>query len=501
MRGAERIHDVVVVGAGPGGSSAAAFLAREGLEVLVIDRSEFPRDKVCGDGLTPQAIYWLDQLGCADEVMAQTEACIRDCDLFINGQRLLTGGFPTGTAYPDFAILLDRRRFDDTLLRNAIAKGARFEGGSILRELQVGRDNVDLACQAGTGTKIHRGRIVIGADGVSSTVSRAIGNRLKTGAMALSLRAYYRDVECDGAQIKVYFDRDYFPGYGWLFVDDKGFANVGLGYAVDPNFPMPGKLAVDFRRFIERELGSMLRHATACGPPSGGSAAFFKPNRILADRVMLVGDAANHADPLNGGGIHKAMESAFFAAETAVAALETGDCSRDGLRAYERRWGEHVGFDWQTAELFLTIAKNPHLRDFCLFTLTQIGRLTDADRQFQEFCSGVFSGALSQSICLSPRALYHAFPKNPRVWRAMLAAEGGAVLGPLRIARGAARSLGTAGIEMVREPLANLDWGIEVATKAVRLVERGVAETPGLTQPAGVPPEMLQQRGRGAALA
>jgi hypothetical protein len=133
--------------------------------------------------------------------------------------------------------------------------------------------------------------------------------------------------------------------------------------------------------------------------------------------------------------------------------------------------------------------------------LTQIGRLTDADRQFQEFCSGVFSGALSQSICLSPRALYHAFPKDPRVWRAMFAAEGGAVLGPLRIARGAARSLGTAGIEMVRDPLTNLDWGIEVATKAVRLVERGVAETPGLTQPAGTPPAFSQQQGAITALA
>src|SRR5262249_29091056 len=77
-----------------------------------------------------------------------------------------------------------------------------------------------------------------------------------------------------------------------------------------------------------------------------------------ADRVMLVGDAANQADPLNGGGIHKAMESAYFAAETAVAALDAGNFSEEMLRQYERRWTSQFGLDWQTAELFLTIAKN-----------------------------------------------------------------------------------------------------------------------------------------------
>jgi 2-polyprenyl-6-methoxyphenol hydroxylase-like FAD-dependent oxidoreductase len=89
------IHDVIIVGAGPGGSSAAAFLARRGVSTLVLDRAMFPRDKVCGDGLTPQAIYWLDQLGCVEEVLAETKGCLKDCDLFINGERLLTGGFPS----------------------------------------------------------------------------------------------------------------------------------------------------------------------------------------------------------------------------------------------------------------------------------------------------------------------------------------------------------------------------------------------------------------------
>jgi menaquinone-9 beta-reductase len=482
------MHDVIIVGAGPAGSSVATFLARQGADVLVLDRSAFPRDKVCGDGLTPQAIYWLDHLGCADEVLQETNACIRDCDLYINGKHLLTGGFPADTVYPDFAILLDRRRFDNILLQNAIAQGARFKDGRTVREVHADEHGATVVCATRAGAETARARMVIGADGVSSVVSRAIGNELKAGVMALSLRAYYRDVECDGAQIKVYFDRDYFPGYGWLSVDDHGFANVGLGYALDRRFAMPGRLADHFARFLERELGAMLRRSTRCGTVSGGSAAFYPLKSVVGDRVLLVGDAANQADPLNGGGIHKAMESAWFAAAAAVAALEAGDFSRARLRQYETQWSQAYGFDWQAAELFLTVAKNPHLRDFCLYLLTQIGLLTRADPQFQAFCSGVFSGVIGQSVCLSVEALYRALPKDLRVWRALLDAQGGAAMGSVRIVRGAVASLASAGGEMVQKPLVNLDWSIEIATKAVQLMERQIAEgaksEPGRTFPA-----------------
>lgn len=468
------IYDVIVAGAGPAGSSVAAFLAKRGVSTLVLDRTSFPRDKVCGDGLTPQAIYWLDRLGCAAEVLAETKACIKECDLYMNGSRLLTGGFAKDTPYPDFAILLDRRRFDHILLRNAMAAGAEFVGGRTVRAVVHGRDCARVLADADGERVDYRGRIVIGADGVSSAVSRHLGNTLKDGVMAVSLRTYYRGVEHEGSPIKVYFDRGFFPGYGWLFVDDAGFANVGLGYAYDKSFPLVLNLRETFLTFLERDLGHMLRRATQCGRISGGAAAFYRPNAIAGDRVLLVGDAANQADPLNGGGIHKAMEGASLAADAAFHALTVGDFSYRTLSLYERLWEENFETDWRTAEFFLAVAKNPALKEFCLFLLTQIGRLTTEDRRFQEFASGVFSGTIAQSACLSPLALYRAFPKNPDAWLSLVQGDHGVAAGSAQLVGGAVGSLTRAAGRMVRDPVRNLDWGLEVAVKAVQLAERGV---------------------------
>jgi menaquinone-9 beta-reductase len=467
-------HDVIVVGAGPAGSSAATFLARRGVSTLVVDRADFPRDKVCGDGLTPQAIYWLDRLGCVEEVLRETKACVKDCDLYMDGRHLLTGGFAKDTPYPDFAILLDRRRFDNILLRNAIDAGARFESGCTVRDVEIGRDSARVFADADGRQVEFRGRIVVGADGVSSIVSRRLGNALKDGVMALSVRTYYRDVELEGAQIKVYFDRSFFPGYGWLFVDDTGFANIGVGYAYDKSFPIALNLRATFHAFVERELAGMLRNAQQCGHISGGAAAFYRPNAIVGDRVLLVGDAANQADPLNGGGIHKAMEGASLAADAALYALAAGDFSKETLSVYEHLWQENLETDWRTAEFFLAVAKNPALRDFCLFLLTQIGRLTTKDRRFQEFASGVFSGTIAQSACLSPLALYRAFPKSVDAWQVLLRGDGGVAAGSSRLAAGAVSSVAKAAGRMVRDPLRNVDWGLDVAVKAVQLAERGV---------------------------
>ncbi|HUO97648.1 MAG TPA: NAD(P)/FAD-dependent oxidoreductase [Rhizomicrobium sp.] len=474
------IYDVIVVGAGPGGSSAASFLARRGVSVLLLDKSAFPRDKVCGDGLTPQAVYWLERLGCAEAVLEKTEGCIKSADIYINKEHVLSAGYPGGTIYPDFAILLDRRRFDNVLLESALAHGARFEPRVKVRGLAREDGCVVVKAEREREAVEYRGRIVIGADGVSSAVSRAIGNTLKDGAVAVSVRAYYRGAACPGAQMKVYFDRDYFPGYGWVFVDDNGFANIGLGAVFDRNFPRLDNLGAAFERFLATDLKAMLARAARCGPVSGGSSGFYRPKAIVAEGVMLIGDAANQADPLNGGGIHKAMESAWCAAEACSAALAAGDFSLRAMHRYEALWSRGYEADWRTAEIFMSIAKNPDMRELSLFLLKQIGRLTVADPRLREFAGGIFSGVVSQSAWLVPRALYHAFPKDLSTWMELLRENGreigaGAMGGGVRLAYGTLMSAMTTGLSLARNPLRNLDWSMELAGKAAWIAHRRIA--------------------------
>jgi geranylgeranyl reductase family protein len=407
------MYDVIVVGAGPGGSAAAAWLAKAGVSVALIERHTFPRNKVCGDALTPQALWWIDALGCLDKVLDSARCAISRCDLFINKRKILTSAFPSDSPYPPFCTLLDRRKLDAILARYAQDCGATLLENRSLQELCLHQDHVQVCTHESSGKKhTYQGRIVIGADGAGSRVSRCIGNSVSEGVKALSMRAHFDSVKIDGAQVKVFFDEAWFPGYGWLFVDDSGHANIGVGCVSEPPYTRPVDLRAVFDVFVKNDLDGWMGSAVQSSPLSGGWVHFAEPRAISGERVMLIGDAANMADPLNGGGIHKAIESASLACSTAWRALESGRFDAATMFDYENTWNRIVGPDWRAAELLLTFAKNAFLSKLSLAALERIGGMIAVNPKLGDFAAGIFAGTTPRRAIFSPSRIADVFPRS-----------------------------------------------------------------------------------------
>jgi menaquinone-9 beta-reductase len=460
----ERVFDVIVVGAGPGGSSLAALLSRAGASTLLLDKSHFPRDKVCGDGLTPRAIYWLDILGCLDEVIDAAPSCIREADLYVDGHHVLTGTYPSVGAYPGFSIVIPRKILDHILVRHAVRCGSLFHPGCTVRSLRWESDGVVVEGFSG-GTPVRfKSQVVIGADGANSIVSRALGNRIRDGLTEISMRGYYEGVRVKGARIQVYFSDKYFPGYGWLFADENGLANVGVGITADSDFPARTNLRQIYDRFVNTDLKKALKGARPSGQPRGGWTSFFLPRKQVTDRALLIGDAANLGDPIRSDGMHMAMDSAHIAAPAILEALRTNDFSAASLGRYQTEWNRRNEVDWRVGELVLTAAKNSELRDLLISGLKLVASLARKNTRFEQFVAGAFSGASDPRTLLSPAAWLGNGAFDPGVLLGALSASDSGAAAVARQAVASARRI-------VAAPLPSIGWGVEVLAKTVGLAE------------------------------
>lgn len=187
---------------------------------------------------------------------------------------------------------------------------------------------------------------------------------------------------------------------------------------------------------------------------------------------MVIGDAANLADPINGGGIHNAMESGHLASEVALEAIAGGDFSRDFLGRYATRWNGRREMDWRTGELMLSIAKNPNLREIYLLLIQTIARAIRDNPDFEEFCGGIFTGPLPARKCFCPRTLLGVTPLAPGTWISALLAPHGYATSPLfsHCVSAACVLLKMTG-RVLKAPLTNLEWGTEILAKALGLLE------------------------------
>ncbi|HTK65494.1 MAG TPA: geranylgeranyl reductase family protein [Pseudonocardia sp.] len=311
--------DVLVVGAGPAGSAAAAWAARSGLDVLLADEKTFPRDKACGDGLTPRAIAELNRLGLDDWVRAQgTNRGLRAAGF---GQELLLP-WPGGSL-PANGGAVARVELDARIREVALEAGAvPFEGA---RAVDVVRDGERVAAVVfqtadGTTTTVRCSRLVV-ADGARSTLGRVLGREWhRDTAFGVAARGYIRSGRSDDEWISSHLElrgteNEVLAGYGWVFPLNNGDVNIGVGTLATEKRPANIRLRAliehyaDLRRDDWQLDGPVRIHKSALLPMGGAVSGVAGPN------WALIGDAAGCVNPLNGEGIDYGLETGRLVAE------------------------------------------------------------------------------------------------------------------------------------------------------------------------------------------
>ncbi|MGI8328441.1 geranylgeranyl reductase family protein [Actinomadura scrupuli] len=389
-----READVIVVGAGPAGSTTAYYLAQAGLNVLLLEKATFPRDKVCGDGLTPRAVKQLIAMG----VDIDAPGWIRN-----KGLRIYGGGvklelpWPELASFPDFGLVRARLDLDQLLADRAAKVGAQLlQGVNVTGPILDERTDRIIGVVDKQGNE-YRAPLVVAADGNSTRLSLAMGVRKRDDRpMGVAVRRYYTNPRHDDDYLESWLElwdgERLLPGYGWVFGVGNGTSNVGLGLLnTSKSFQN-----TDYRGMLKRWCAGLPEewqfdeeHAT--GPIRGAALPMgFNRQPHYARGMLLVGDAGGMINPFNGEGIDYAMESGHLAADIIVQALArpTPAQRERALYEYPRILKETHGGYFTIGRVFVKAIGDPRVMKFATrhglphptlmrFTLKLLANLTD----------------------------------------------------------------------------------------------------------------------------
>lgn len=348
----ELAADVVVVGGGPAGSAAATFLAQSGIDVLLIDRARFPREKVCGDGVAPRAVAMLQRLG-LEEVLLRRGYRPQTRYRIVSswGDAVLAGGPSFGKGQP-YAYVVPRRELDALLVQRARQAGVVVrEGVRALRQSEDA-DGPRVLARTEEGEDLSlRARVVVAADGSRGSFSRTVMPSERLAPYAVAMRIYMEGVEGLHDALNFFLEPDLLPGYGWIFPGGRHGdpANVGFGIQMSALRRRPERLKGIMDRFLGPD--SMAWPHLSAARPTGPAAAFpllldFPRGRRRMGTTLFAGDAANLIDPLSGEGMAYALESAEAVASAIGRAFRSGrlaDLARYDSGVWRRLSTEFLG--------------------------------------------------------------------------------------------------------------------------------------------------------------
>ena len=396
------MYDVIIVGAGPAGTCAALYGHRQGLKTLLLDKSQFPRDKTCGDALSGKSVKVLDDLGLISGVDNLNGSIIKriifgnprhsECELLLDkslNKKHITHGY-----------VIPRIAFDNFMLEEA-KKVSKYEDGFTVNDLIFDNNNIVVGVKGRTKNgeeKEFRGNLVFGADGPSSIVSKKAGlYDMNMEHTAVGIRCYYENVKDLTDQIELHYVKEMNPGYFWIFPAGQNRANIGVGLLKSIVKKEERKLSDIMLDVIDSEnFRHRFKDAVPMEKPKGWNLPFGSIKRENhGDGFLLLGDAAGLVDPFTGEGIGNAMVSGRIASEIAARSKRDNNFTKQYLKKYDQDLWGYLGNELSTSSKLLKLAHSKFLLNFVIDRAAR-------NKKVRDLMSGMLSEEIPKSELSNP---------------------------------------------------------------------------------------------------
>ncbi|MFH1587990.1 MAG: geranylgeranyl reductase family protein [Candidatus Diapherotrites archaeon] len=368
----ENDFDVVVVGAGPAGSSAAFFCSKNGLKVLLLDKAKFPRDKTCGDAVSGKSVGILKKMGLNKKMSSLPHGNTNGVIFSSPAGDQVQIGYPSSDNRGGEGYVCRREIYDNFLFENAKKISAKtIQEFMVTDVLKEGEQVIGVKGKGTDGTeKEFYAKVVVGADGATSIVANKMGlSKINPKHQCIAARAYYSNIKNLTPNIEIHFIKSIMPGYFWIFPCENGNANVGVGI-------LASDLKKDSRKLTERMLDAIkndelfkerFKDAKMISEIKGWQLPLGSSKRKLAGNgFVLCGDAGSLIDPFTGEGMGNGMTSGYYAAQVISDAFKRNNFTEKKLSEYEKKLWKEIEDEINSSHLLQRLGKHQWLLNFVI---------------------------------------------------------------------------------------------------------------------------------------
>lgn len=397
--------DVLIVGGGPSGSICAYYLAKSGVKVILIDSVDFPRQKICGDFVSPIGLNELKKIGIWELYDFEKTNVITQAAIYVDGVHLVTSKLPCMDGLPNYGRVIPRVILDNWILEAAREQGVQIITPCKFENYLVNDSHVKIDCTIDGKEVQFTTKMIVGADGSTSKVERIMNvHKHKPEKRIVAVRAYFENIDCNTENAELFFSGKCFPGYYWFFPTGPSTANVGIGMMLE-NFP---KQEVQLKQLLldmienDKAFKARIGNGKIADKIVGFPLSIYDPRAtIIKDRVLLVGDAAGLIHSINGEGMQYAMQSGRWAAESIIECYSATNFDANSLKIYEKKVQVEIGYDMCIANMGMQLIRNRNLNPLWLKLFSIIGTQSKYDTKYANIAGGILAGMVPSNEVLS----------------------------------------------------------------------------------------------------